>query len=348
LAVAAPQAAARAPQAPPAQTPRAAPQPTGPQEANDAVAARIRALQRELPARLDQDAHQLLPWVKSQVLPEVGPVHAERLLWALLNPECTVEDLGKLWLALEAIGRPPRREDFFKRAKRPLDDLPHIEFVAVPAGTFTMGSPAGEPGRSDAEGPQRTVAVAAFELAATPVTNAQFAVFDPLHAPQPWPGVPEEEVADHPVVRVSWWDAFVFCRWLGARLPSEAEWEYACRAGKPTRFWSGDAVADLARVGWFFDNAEHRLHRVGAKPANPFGLFDMHGNVFEWCADSWHDSYAGAPTTAAAWIELAVPRRVYRGGAWIYYAEYARCAFRGGWMPAERNSYTGFRPARDP
>jgi formylglycine-generating enzyme required for sulfatase activity len=306
---------------------------------------RVRALQDELPARLEQEAGPFLSWVANDLYPGAGRERAKEMLWVAINPGCNSADLGKLSLALDSIGVFDETR-FFKRSDRPREVLPEIEYVPVPAGTFLMGSPPGERGRSDAEGPQHRVDVPGFQLAARPVTNAQFELFDPRHAREEWSGV--TDLDDHPVVNVSWWDAYVFCRWLGARLPSEAEWEYACRAGTTTRFSAGDNAADLARVGWVFDNSEQRPHAVGAKPPNAWGLFDMHGNVFEWCRDAWHTSYEGAPMDGSPWTDPLEARRVHRGGAWLYYPEYARSAHRGGRLPTERNNHLGFRVARDP
>ena len=106
-----------------------------------------------------------------------------------------------------------------------------------------------------------------------------------------------------PVVGVSWHDAKRYCAWAGLRLPSEAEWEYACRAGTTTRYHSGDGETDLDRVGWYKKNAGSRLHPVGEKEPNGFGLYDMHGNVYEWCEDTYHDSYKGAPNDGSAWVD---------------------------------------------
>ena len=114
-----------------------------------------------------------------------------------------------------------------------------------------------------------------------------------VHAPQ---GVPEERLRSHPRVNVTWYEAVSFCRWLATLpgfagctpcLPVEEEWEVACRAGTSSRFWRGDGDEDLATVGWFAGNAESRTHRVGGKPANPLGLYDVHGNVWEWTASPW-------------------------------------------------------------
>ncbi|MCE9634809.1 MAG: formylglycine-generating enzyme family protein [Planctomycetes bacterium] len=170
---------------------------------------------------------------------------------------------------------------------------------------------------------------------------------------------------DHPVEGVSWDDAQAFCGKTGLRLPSESEWEYACRAGTTTAWWSGDGEADLKRVAWygatpsawsqFVDRvlgwAGRRRPATGHRPAaqkdaNPFGLHDIHGNVWEWCEDAWHRDYDGAPADGTAWdIEVAA-YRVARGGSWGNTASYARSATRFRFDPGNRNSNLGFRPAK--
>jgi formylglycine-generating enzyme required for sulfatase activity len=169
----------------------------------------------------------------------------------------------------------------------------------------------------------------------------------------------------HPVEVVNWQDAVDFCNKLsvqeglkpyydsgtrevldgnGYRLPTEAEWEYACRAGTTTRWSFGDDETDLPRYAWVDSNSEGRTHPVGELGANPFGLHDMHGNVWEWCRD-WHDEYA-----AAAADDPRGPadgkRRVLRGGAFIYLPRVTRCAFRNHYVPTYRFSDFGFRVAR--
>jgi formylglycine-generating enzyme required for sulfatase activity len=223
-----------------------------------------------------------------------------------------------------------------------------MRFVLIPAGTFGMGSPEDEEGRDGDEGPSHEVTLAPFYLAVTEVTNAQYRQLrTEHHSPEGFDG------DDQPAVMVSHDDAEAFVRWLseretgaGYRLPSEAEWEYACRAGTTTRYGSGDTEADLERVGWYRENSGRGSHAVRAKPANPWGLHDMHGNVWEWCEDAWHDSYGGAPDDGSAWVDQNSGSRVTRGGSWDYVARAARSSSRGGGAPGFRYYSLGVRPAR--
>lgn len=148
-----------------------------------------------------------------------------------------------------------------------------------------------------------------------------------------------------PVEQVSWNDAQEFIRRLNAlndgytyRLPSEAEWEYACRAGT-----TGDYAGNLDAMAWYGNNSEGRTYPVGTKQRNAFGLYDMHGNVLEWCEDWYHESYAGAPTDSSAWVSGGGQRRMLRGGSWNYYADGLRSANRSWYVPGVRNLYLGFR-----
>ena len=155
-----------------------------------------------------------------------------------------------------------------------------------------MGSVPTEEGSFKNERPRHEVRILSpFQIAAVPVTIAQYAAFDPGHRSDHHQGkVPDEKLATHPVESVTWYQAFAFCRWLsaslpwakGARLPTEEEWEYACRAETESRYWSGNKGADLNRVGWYDANSKSHAHRVGRKAANPWGLYDVHGNVWEW------------------------------------------------------------------
>jgi len=174
------------------------------------------------------------------------------------------------------------------------------------------------------------------------------------------PGFPQTE--RHPVVGVNWFDAVRYVRWLSAatgrtyRLPSEAEWEYACRAGTRTAFSCGDTIStDQANYDGNFTynggpRGEYRRGTtpVGAFPPNPWGLFDMHGNVWEWVQDVVHDNYEGAPVDGSAWEEGGDPvRRILRGGSWLYNPRYLRSALRNGFSAVLSNDIVGFRVVRE-
>jgi formylglycine-generating enzyme required for sulfatase activity len=160
------------------------------------------------------------------------------------------------------------------------------------------------------------------------------------------------------VVNVTWYAAVAFCRWLatrfpGARLPIEEEWEYGCRAGTESRYWSGDSEEDLDGVGWYSKNSDGRTHRVGEKPANGWGLYDVHGNVLEWTATAWSkEPYAGRESgfevdpAAVEWPDLAESgggERVIRGGSFGGAADRTRSAYRGGRRPRVEIGDRGFR-----
>ncbi len=250
------------------------------------------------------------------------------------------------------IPRPP--EELFRSIDTPMDGRVEL-WREIPAGEFLMGSPWSELEGSDLQRPPHKVVVESdFRIAAVPMTIAQFAAFDPEHIPYH-----RGNLANYPVESVTWYQAFTFCRWLssafpwaqGARLPKEEEWEYACRAGTQTRYWSGEQEADLAEVGWFNANSDARPHRVGEKPANPWGLYDMHGNVWEWTLRKWTGNYDGRergfkfnPSTVDP-TDLAFSRRVrpIRGGGFADSAVQTRAASRYGGSPEIDNKFLGFR-----
>jgi formylglycine-generating enzyme required for sulfatase activity len=153
-----------------------------------------------------------------------------------------------------------------------------------------------------------------------------------------------------PVESVSWDEARQFCTEVSGRtgesvrLPSEAEWEYCCRGGTTSEFSSGDGMGALAKVGWYGKNSGGVTHAVGLKEANPFGLYDMHGNVAEWIEDGFHANYAGAPKNGEVWVASPnVPQREVRGGHWSAYSWSCRSSFRDMWMPSCRFNFLGFR-----
>jgi formylglycine-generating enzyme required for sulfatase activity len=149
-----------------------------------------------------------------------------------------------------------------------------------------------------------------------------------------------------PVTNVDWNDAVAFCRVLRLRLPSEAEWEYACRAGTKTQYFSGDTPGAISEVAWHKDNSDGEVKPIATRIGNAFGLHDLPGNVWEWCEDTWHEGYAGAPDDGSAWVVRGNGVRVTRGGSAGFEDEIARSAARGSRPPDTRGVQLGFRPAR--
>jgi formylglycine-generating enzyme required for sulfatase activity len=260
-----------------------------------------------------------------------------------------------------------------------------MEMVAIPGGQFEMGSPEGEAGRYPWEGPQRSVTVAPFLLGKFEVTQAQWRTV------AGWPQVARSLEAapslfkgdDLPVENVSWEDAAEFCARLSRRsgrayrLPSEAEWECAARAGTKTATYAGameilgeNNAPVLDEIAWYGGNSGVGFERsdgvdssdwpekqyphsragtrpVGRKTPNAWGLYDMLGNVWEWVEDDWHDSYGGAPVNGKAWAEpTRGSARVVRGGSWNDLAGLVRAACRDCPAPDARRGALGFRCAR--
>ena len=219
------------------------------------------------------------------------------------------------------------------------------EMVVIPAGSFIMGSPDSEPWRSDDEGPQHRVSIRAFAMGKTVVTFAQW---DACVADGGCNGYrPDDEEwgrGDRPVINVSWDDAQAYIAWLNRktgqhyRLPSEAEWEYAARAGTTTRFSTGD----FTTFAYFPGETEP----VASFAANPFGLYDMHGNIGEWTQDCWNGSYNGAPTDGSAWTSGDCSRRAVRGESWYGDGRDARSAYRFSYSRDDRLYFLGFRLSR--
>jgi iron(II)-dependent oxidoreductase len=212
-----------------------------------------------------------------------------------------------------------------------------MDFVRIPAGTFTMGWETGAP----AERPAHRVWVAAFAIARTPATNADYARYrEAVGAPAPafWERAGFDD-PEQPVVGLSWDDALAFATWMDARLPTEAEWERAARGGlEAARYPWGDARPDVAVGG---------LPRVATTPANGFGLTDLSGVCHEWCAD-WFagDYYAISPAQAPTGPATGT-RRVSRGGAWRHADPWSAVAHRSSLPPHLKYSDYGVRLARD-
>ncbi|WP_299402788.1 SUMF1/EgtB/PvdO family nonheme iron enzyme [Acaryochloris sp. IP29b_bin.148] len=210
-----------------------------------------------------------------------------------------------------------------------------LEMVGIPGGTFTMGASPQELNREIGEGPQHQVTVPAFSMGKFEVTQAQWQAIMGSNPSR-------DKALSRPVDNVSWEDAVAFCQRLSQqtgrdyRLPSEAEWEYACRAGTTTPFHTGDTITpELANYWGVYAYGEgprgqyrKKTVSVGSFPANAFGLHEMHGNVSEWCQDTWHTNYQGAPTDGKAWIEAGQSRRVLRGGSMSATPSTCRSAYR--------------------
>jgi len=219
-----------------------------------------------------------------------------------------------------------------------------MEFVLIPAGEFEMGSPSAEEDRSVLEGPVHTVKIEkAYYLGKYEVTQKQWREVMGSN-PSYFKG------DDLPVENMPWIDAQEFVMKLNEkegtdkyRLPSEAEWEYAARAGTTTRYYFGNDASDLGNYEWYFSNSGRRTHSVGQKEPNPWGLYDIHGNVFEWVQDRWHNTYDGAPTDGSAWEDGISPYRVSRGGSCNFDAGICRSANRNFDAPLPHRSDTGFR-----
>jgi len=189
--------------------------------------------------------------------------------------------------------------------------------VSLPAGQFLMGSPDSDPDARDNEKPQHQVQVNSFAIGKYPVTQAQYEAVMGTN-PSYFKNNPQ-----NPVEKVSWNDAQAFCQKLSQitgktyRLPTEAEWEYACRAGTTTRFYFGDDANQLGDYAWYDGNSQKTTHPVGQKRPNAWGLHDMIGNVWEWCEDDWHSTHENAPRDGSAWIKNGNDNRSpLRGGSW--------------------------------
>ena len=254
-----------------------------------------------------------------------------------------------------------------------------VKCLLIKGGTFTMGSPSSEPSRSDDE-TQHSVTLSDFYLSEKAITNEQYCRFlnaksvysngqfnvsgygtQTLITAHDW-GVkyingewqPAQGKANYPVINVTWYGAKAYCDWAGGRLPTEAEWEYACRAGTTTPFntgrnlttsqanYNGNYPYDGNAKGTYLERAQP----VGSYSPNAWGLYDMHGNVLEWCSD-WYGAYSSSAQTNPKGPDTG-SFRVLRGGSWSYYAQYCRAAYRSSNAPGYSNNHIGFRLALVP
>jgi formylglycine-generating enzyme required for sulfatase activity len=289
--------------------------------------------------------------------PQDGAVAWVKRLYRALQPPSEVRDSVRAARAQQEA--PPVQVRPASLAPRFTNSL-GMEFVLIPAGEYMMGSPEEDTEAFRDEMPQHRVRIARpFYLGVYPVTQQQYQAVmgaNPSHF---------KGNVRRPVDSVTWPEAVEFCRRLSERegheyrlpaarrrspippyrLPTEAEWEYACRAGSTTRWFFGDDVSLLGEYAWYRANSRNTTHPVGGKKPNAWGLYDMLGNVWEWCQDVWHDDYQGAPQDGSAWLAGDGSVRVLRGGSWNFDARSARSAERNRPDPRLRYVSDGFRAA---
>jgi formylglycine-generating enzyme len=253
--------------------------------------------------------------------------------------------------------------------------------VLVKGGTFLMGSTDKDKDTYSYEKPAHEVTLRDFFISSTPVTVEQFRAFvtetgyktdaDKQGSSLIWNGkeymdgkdvnwrcdvsgkIRDENEYAHPVIHVSWNDAQAYCQWLKTltgqvyRLPTEAEWEYAARGGLHSKSYLYAGSNNIDEVAWYSSNSDGRTQPVATKKPNELGLYDMSGNVWEWCEDDWHGNYEGAPTDGSAWLDEPERggHRVYRGCSWLNTPQYCRVAYRYNSGPTRRTYSVGFRLA---
>ena len=266
------------------------------------------------------------PTVQSK---QVQPKQVEPKLLELLTFTFTTKTVNKTG---KIVNQENHQAKYFK------EDLGNgitLDMVPIPGGSFMMGSPASEKGRYKRESPQHQVNVPGFSMGKFVVTQEQYQQIMGNN-PSRFSG------AKRPVEQVSWNNAVDFCQKLSQqtgreyRLPSEAEWEYACRGGTTTPFHFGETITtELANYDGTYTYASEPKGKnlqettdVGSFPPNAFGLYDMHGNVWEWCQDDWHDNYIDAPKDSSVWTSRSGNNKLLRGGSWNSFPAICRSAFR--------------------
>ena len=223
-----------------------------------------------------------------------------------------------------------------------------IDTIYLHTNSYEMGSKDGY----DDEKPVHTITFDYdFAIAKYPVTFAEYY----LYCEDTGVKKPDDRGwgrGNRPVINVSWQDAKAYCDWLSKksgkkyRLPTEAEWEYACRAKTTTKWSFGGDESKLKEYAWYNKNSNSKTHEVGLKKPNDWGLYDMHGNVWEWCEDDWEDNYNSTPRDGSAHKNKKRGSKVLRGGSWVIDADYSRSAYRDDWVGDYRNGYVGFRLLR--
>ncbi|REJ48190.1 MAG: serine/threonine protein kinase [Microcystis flos-aquae DF17] len=308
----------------------------------------------QLPYKFNNDINQLMAKVMNCEL-QIPSLPKE---FKPIIEGCLQKDRRQRWTAqqvlnaLQPVGwtSPPSPPPAPAAVKKPVSPIPLIasptpfteklpnrvtlEMVSLPAGEFLMGSPDSDPDARDWEKPQHQVQVNSFAIGKYPVTQAQYQAVmgtNPSHFKNnSW----FKNNLQNPVEQVSWNDAQAFCQKLSQitgktyRLPTEAEWDYACRAGTTTRYYFGDDASQLGDYAWYDGNSQKTTHPVGQKRPNAWGLYDMIGNVWECCEDNWHDNYIGAPKDGSAWLTNDNDYPIVRGGCWYNGPDRCRSADR--------------------
>ncbi len=319
-----------------------------------------------------RDIHRLDYWE------EDGFEQLERAITHQFNPEPEEPKQLLSVFNFQIVGVNAKGEQIKKESKQSQyfsEDLGNgitLEMLAIPGGTFLMGSPQDEKDSFGDERPQHEVNVPPFFIGKYPITQEQWRAIASRTDLKVDPSAPLRVNLDlnpayfkdrpdsdrRPVEQVNWYDAIEFCARLSKltgreyRLPSEAEWEYACRAGTTTPFYFGETITgELANyrasetyAGEAKGEYREETTPVGQFPPNAFGLYDMHGNVWEWCADTWHVNYDGAPTDGSAWIKNGDDNRSpLRGGSWYYFPNKCRSAYRFNYYRRGIGNNNGFR-----
>ncbi|MFN5871194.1 MAG: SUMF1/EgtB/PvdO family nonheme iron enzyme [Aphanizomenon sp.] len=306
----------------------------------------LETMLQDIPANRYQSATEVLAALsntKARVRQQVSPHSSKQSIYSPTNltkiPGNTPLDINSALSFTEDLGKGVK-----------------LEMIAIPGGTFLMGSPENEVERFSDESPQHEVTVPGFFIGKYQLTQLQYQTIMGTN-PSYFKG------DNRPVEGVGWEDAVKFCQKLNHRtlgnyrLPSEAEWEYACRAGTKTPFHFGDNVTtDLVNYNgnYPYPSAPKGKYReqttdVGIFPPNAFGLYDMHGNVWEWCEDERHENYINAPTDGSSWqSRISLGQKVLRGGCWHDYARYCRSACRLKSPCCSRNYFYGFRVVLSP
>jgi sulfatase modifying factor 1 len=242
-----------------------------------------------------------------------------------------------------------------EQAAKSITNTIGMHLQLIPAGTFTMGSPEGEVARQDDENQHKVTISKPFYMQTTEVTQGQWKA---VMATEPWKGKSfVKEGPNYAASHVSWDDAVAYCKKLSEkegktyRLPTEAEWEYACRAGTETRSSFGDDENAFGDYAWYDRNAwyigEQYAHQVGLKKPNAFELYDMHGNVHEWCHDYYEEDYYKQSPAQDPPGPTSGSSRVSRGGSWHGFTRYSRSANRSRGGADFRHNFLGFRLVRE-